>query len=402
MTHENSRQSTTPPQAPGRNLSGELEPYLNPSSITSHKEAKKEKSFGAKKAAYDETKSSSSFKQKDRNDDDDDDLTARSSIFEANNKKSLTNEEREEVVEEITLIANNCSRGVRQSENLETNRKESEEKETTEGADDDTKTENSSVVVNNVFSCSDISVKRQKFVRQKSFDLESEEETEMLETLRENSVKEEKKRENLDTSSSKRVVKPSRKVEIFTKKVESSTQTFENGLNKTTTHSKVKNTAKSSTKVSGSKKRPDLTIKIYDSSFDMGNPDTDPISEAFRSPSLHISGISINRSPTGPLPPPQSASLSPKYQVLLPPGANSSTTPGVLTVNAAVNRNRYRFPSLYAEGTEHENGSLEQYRELWGAGTTKRTLGSFPVKGHISTMEVKRSHVTRAVCIEKK
>jgi len=344
---KNSRQqSTTPPKVTGRNLSGEIEPYVNPSSITSHKEAK-EKSVGATKAAYEQTKSSSLFNQKDRgDDDDDDDLTARSSIFEANNKKSLTSNEDEE----RTLIANNvCSRGVIRksredkikSEIFETNRKESDEENTDDA--DDNKTDNSSIV-NNVFSLSDISVKRQKFVRQKSFDLESDEETEMMETLKENSSKDEKKRETSETSA-KKIGKPMRKVEIFTKKVEISTQTIENGLIKTTLgHSKVKNSSKSSTKASGSKKRPDLTIKIYDSSFDTGNPDTDPISEAFRSPSLHISGISINRSPTGPLPPPQSASLSPKYQILLPAGGNSSTTPGVLTVSAAVNRNRYRFP----------------------------------------------------------
>ena len=75
-THtKSSRQSTTPPQPTGRHLSGEeLEPFVNQSSLTSYKEAK-EKSLGATKAAYDETKSSSSFTQNERNDDDD--LTSR-------------------------------------------------------------------------------------------------------------------------------------------------------------------------------------------------------------------------------------------------------------------------------------------------------------------------------------
>ena len=109
----------------------------------------------------------------------------------------------------------------------------------------------------------------------------------------------------------------------------------------------------SSWNAAGSKKRPDLTIKIYNSSFDAGGGcDSDPIVEAFRSPTLHISGIAISRSPPGQQQQqqqqqqqkqqqPQSATLSPKYMTHFPPGGPATApAPGVLSVSAAANRTR--------------------------------------------------------------
>lgn len=74
------------------------------------------------------------------------------------------------------------------------------------------------------------------------------------------------------------------------------------------------------------------------SSIDNGISDVDPFAEDFKSPSLRISGISINRSPPGA--PPPSATASPKYQIYL--GAPSPTL-GNLTIPSPGNRNRSKL-----------------------------------------------------------
>ena len=174
------------------------------------------------------------------------------------------------------------------------------------------KKETDDVIKNSSFNQSDISVKRQKFVRQKSFEIDSDETD--IESI-------------VEQSRIEKVEKNSKKT-----KVENGTQTIEKSfLAKLEKPSKPSKSAK----VHGTKKRPDLTIKIYDSSFDAGAADPDPVAEAFRSPSLHISGISINRSP--PCVPNPSANLSPKYQIHMPPNGGGHSA--VLTV-APVNRNR--------------------------------------------------------------
>jgi hypothetical protein len=118
-------------------------------------------------------------------------------------------------------------------------------------------------------SLTDISLKRQKLVRQKSFEIDSSDDAEDLNSIVEKSAK---------------IVENSTKAE----KVE-----------KATKPEKTSKPSKTSKTPTGTKKRPDLTIKICDSSFDAGAGEPDPASDAFRSPSLHISGISISRSPPG-------------------------------------------------------------------------------------------------------
>jgi len=184
----------------------------------------------------------------------------------------------------------------------------------------------STASLKNSFNQSDISLKRQKLVRQKSFEIDSDETD--VESIVENS-RIEKVEKNSTTTSTKTKTK-----------VENGTQTIEKSfpVKVSTKLEKVQsssNKSSKSAKVHGTKKRPDLTIKIYDSSFDAGGAEADPVAEAFRSPSLHISGISINRSP--PCVPILSANLSPKYQIHLPTGGGGHST--VLTV-APVNRNR--------------------------------------------------------------
>ena len=136
-------------------------------------------------------------------------------------------------------------------------------------------------------------------------------------------------------SSSKKGEHLAKKSDNSTKKVENSTQTLESSV------ALSEKVAKISTKTQGTKKRPDLTIKIYDSSFDMVGTEDPNIAEAFCSPNLHISGISISRSPPGITP--KSANLSPKYQIQMPAasGNGNSASSGVLTVASAMNRNRY-------------------------------------------------------------
>jgi hypothetical protein len=155
-----------------------------------------------------------------------------------------------------------------------------------------------SINVDSVSTMTDISLKRQKLVRQKSFEIDSSDDTDL------DGLIEKAKPDRCRTLPSAAKLDKARAGRAAAKAA------------------------------AGVKKRPDLTIKIYDSSFDAGNPDVDPAAEPFRSPNLHISGISINRSPPGV--PVSSASLSPKYQIHLPPGP----TPAVLTVASVVNRNR--------------------------------------------------------------
>ena len=96
---------------------------------------------------------------------------------------------------------------------------------------------------------------------------------------------------------------------------------------------------------------PTVSSKKYFSSFDAGG-ESDPIVEAFRSPTMHISGIAISRSPPGSQqqqqqqqqpsqqqqPQSSSATLSPKYQTTVAPVTAPAL--GVLTVSSAANRTR--------------------------------------------------------------
>ena len=209
--------------------------------------------------------------------------------------------------------------------------------------------------VSELKSLSDITLKRQKFVRQKSFDLDSDD-TDMesifdpLKVAKKEKMPKSERKSNrkieIVTKSAKKGESSSKKGEHLakksdnsTKKVENSTQTLESSVALTKPLSEK--VAKISTKTQGTKKRPDLTIKIYDSSFDMVGTEDPNIAEAFCSPNLHISGISISRSPPGITP--KSANLSPKYQIQMPAasGNGNSASSGVLTVASVMNRNRY-------------------------------------------------------------
>lgn len=178
-----------------------------------------------------------------------------------------------------------------------------------------------SLSINDAKSLTDISIKRQKLVRQQSFEIDSSDDADDLDSV----VEITSKREKLEKAKILKAATEKAKPEKIPKP------------EKTLKPEKTPKPAKTPKVSNGPKKRPDLTIKICDSSFDAGSCEPDLASEAFRSPSLHISGISISRSPPGV--PVHSASLSPKYQIHLPPATGRSNS-AALTVASAVNRNR--------------------------------------------------------------
>ena len=178
-----------------------------------------------------------------------------------------------------------------------------------------------SLSINDAKSLTDISIKRQKLVRQQSFEIDSSDDADDLDSV----VEITSKREKLEKAKILKAATEKAKPEKISKP------------DKTPKPEKTPKPAKTPKVSNGPKKRPDLTIKICDSSFDAGSCEPDLASEAFRSPSLHISGISISRSPPGV--PVHSASLSPKYQIHLPPATGRSNS-AALTVASAVNRNR--------------------------------------------------------------
>ena len=171
--------------------------------------------------------------------------------------------------------------------------------------------------------------RRAKFIRQKSFEVDSDS-------------------TDIDTSLTPSTEPPPQKpdnVDPGNRKPEQHFNTAGSGGSSTP----------SWTAAGSNRRRPDLTIKIYNSSFDTVGCDSDPIPDAFRSPTLHISGIAISRSPPGQQqqqqqqqqPQQQQQSLSPKYATQLPAAGAPATSPApaVLAVNTASNRTRYLYIS---------------------------------------------------------